>query len=60
MLHTKESETQYIRDRERSAYKKGVKDEQEAWMNGLRCSNCGGIKDRSDLWSLCEKCTEEE
>jgi len=39
-------------------YEKGRQNERKAWINGERCDNCGGLKEKS-LSSWCLSCLEE-
>ena len=42
------------------AYKKGREDENIAFLNGERCTDCGREKEFSKHSETCKKCWEEE
>lgn len=46
----------------RQMYEKGKEEERQAWLDGRRCTNCGGEKKTGDenLIDLCSRCLEEE
>ena len=49
---TKKGETYRI------GYQEGVKEENEAWLKGLRCVHCGKTKEKN-LTEMCYTCLEE-